>query len=174
MKELCGTPWPGRQSGTPGAGRQEQRGVRWSEGLLKGADRHGLTLRSTEAVPLHLIRPRLAYTHGVSNGSRMGHLGAPLRAEPSRFLSWAISAPGLPAMWGRRAQREVPDSGTAAGLFGGRSRIRTYDFHRVKVASYQPEADFKGVNSRPGGEKPVESAHFATNLLPNFAQWALG
>jgi hypothetical protein len=34
------------------------------------------------------------------------------------------------------------------GLVGGHSRIRTYDFHRVKVGSNQTAAHSKGVISR--------------------------
>jgi len=55
------------------------------------------------------------------------------------------------------------------GLYrnGGRSRIRTYDFHRVKVIAYQPDEANKRVKRRTRGQKPAQTALFATNLLPN-------
>jgi ribosomal protein L34E len=56
--------------------------------------------------------------------------------------------------------------GLEGSIDGGRSRIRTYDFHRVKVAKKTPARAIKGVKSRTSGKKPAFQALFATKLLP--------
>jgi hypothetical protein len=55
----------------------------------------------------------------------------------------------------------------------GRCRIRTCDFHRVKVALKKRSIDGKGVKSRKSA-KPAKSAIFATNFSNYSPQWAKG
>ena len=52
------------------------------------------------------------------------------------------------------------------------SGVASYDFHRVKVALYQPDAHSKGVISRNSREKPAFWAIFGINLASTFNQWA--
>src|SRR5579871_430554 len=49
-------------------------------------------------------------------------------------------------------------------LYGGHSRIRTYDFHRVKVWRNLPVEHSKGVINRQSGQKPAIWALFATRM----------
>jgi hypothetical protein len=53
-------------------------------------------------------------------------------------------------------------------IIGGHSRIRTYDFHRVKVFGNRPVDDSKTLISRLSVQKPVFWAIFGTKLAPKF------